>query len=70
VSCRPAGRTGRLPPLLLLAQADLALSAGRVEAVERALDAAERAFADAPDERYEPSVGRAAVVCRDGGFHP
>jgi LuxR family maltose regulon positive regulatory protein len=49
-------------PRLLLAQADMALSAGQVEAVERALDAAERAFADAADEPYEPSVGRAASL--------
>jgi LuxR family transcriptional regulator, maltose regulon positive regulatory protein len=49
-------------PRLLLAQADLALSAGRVEAVEHALDGAERAFADAPDELYQPSVDRAASL--------
>jgi LuxR family maltose regulon positive regulatory protein len=49
-------------PRLLLAQADLALSGGRVDAVDRALDAAERASADAPDEPYQPSVDRAASL--------
>ena len=49
-------------PRLLLAQAFLALLTGKVEAVEGPLDAAERAFADAADEPYEPSVGRAASV--------
>jgi LuxR family transcriptional regulator, maltose regulon positive regulatory protein len=49
-------------PRLLVAQADMALSAGRVEAVEAALDAAERAFAAAPDAPYEPSVPRAASL--------
>jgi LuxR family maltose regulon positive regulatory protein len=61
VAALPAELVGSRPRLLL-AQADMALSAGRVEAVERALDAAERAFADAPDEPYEPSVDRAASL--------
>jgi LuxR family transcriptional regulator, maltose regulon positive regulatory protein len=49
-------------PRLLLTQARLALNSGRLEAVDGMLDAAERAFADAADEPYEPSVGRAASV--------
>ena len=61
VAALPAELVGSRPRLLL-AQADLALSGGRVEAVERALDAAERAFADAPDEPYQPSVERAASL--------
>src|SRR6266536_1594473 len=39
-----------------------ALAAGDVEAIESPLGAAERAFAAAADEPYEPSVGRAASV--------
>jgi LuxR family transcriptional regulator, maltose regulon positive regulatory protein len=46
-------------PRLLLAQARLALISGRLEAIEGPLDAAEQALADAADEPYEPSVGRA-----------
>jgi LuxR family maltose regulon positive regulatory protein len=61
IAALPAELVGSRPRLLL-AQADLALSGGRVEAVERALDAAERAFADAPDEPYQPSVERAASL--------
>ncbi len=61
VAALPAELVGSRPRLLL-AQADLALSGGRVEAVERTLDAAERAFADGPDEPYEPSVDRAASL--------
>jgi LuxR family maltose regulon positive regulatory protein len=49
-------------PRLLLGQARLALLSGRVETVEDLLDAAERAFPDAADEPYEPSVGRAASL--------
>jgi LuxR family transcriptional regulator, maltose regulon positive regulatory protein len=49
-------------PRLLLAQAILAGLSGRVEAVDGRLDAAERALADAMDEPYEPSVGRAASL--------
>ena len=49
-------------PRLLLAQAFWALIGSRVEAVERLLDAAERAFADVGDEPYEPSVGRSASL--------
>jgi ATP/maltotriose-dependent transcriptional regulator MalT len=47
-------------PRLLLAQARLALISGDLEAIEGPLDAAERRVADAADEPYEPSVGRAA----------
>jgi ATP/maltotriose-dependent transcriptional regulator MalT len=49
-------------PRLLLAQARLALIGGRPEAVEGPLNAAEQAFADAADEPYQPSVGRAASL--------
>jgi LuxR family transcriptional regulator, maltose regulon positive regulatory protein len=49
-------------PRLLLAQAILAGLSGRVEAADGLLDAAERALADAMDEPYEPSVGRAASL--------
>jgi LuxR family transcriptional regulator, maltose regulon positive regulatory protein len=57
----PAALAGSRPRLLL-AQARLALISGRLEAVEGPLDAAERAFAEAADEPYEPSVGRAASL--------
>jgi LuxR family maltose regulon positive regulatory protein len=49
-------------PRLLLARALFALVSGHVEEVEGPLDAAERAAADAADEAYEPSVGRAASL--------
>ena len=52
-------------PRLLLAQALLAATSGRAEAVEPPLDAAERALAGAAravDEPFEPSVGRAASM--------
>src|SRR5215216_1355561 len=49
-------------PRLLLAQTLLALISGRLEAVEGPLNAAERAFAAAGVEPYEPSVGRAASL--------
>ena len=52
-------------PRLLLAQALLAATSGRVEAVEPPLDAAERALAataGAVDEPFEPSAGRAASM--------
>jgi ATP/maltotriose-dependent transcriptional regulator MalT len=49
-------------PRLLLAQAILAGLSGHVEAVDGLLDAAERALAEATDEPYEPSVGRAASL--------
>ena len=47
---------------LALAQAWMALVGGDLEAAGTALDAAERAFADAADEPFEPSVGRAASL--------
>jgi LuxR family maltose regulon positive regulatory protein len=51
-------------PRLLLAQADIALSSGRVEAGRHALEAAERVCATgrAVDEPYQPSVARAASL--------
>jgi ATP/maltotriose-dependent transcriptional regulator MalT len=49
-------------PRLLLAQARLALLSGRVEAVQRRLDDAERALQATADEPYEPSVDRAASL--------
>jgi LuxR family transcriptional regulator, maltose regulon positive regulatory protein len=49
-------------PRLLLTQAFLVGLSGRVEAADGLLDAAERAFATAADEPYEPSVGRAASL--------
>jgi LuxR family transcriptional regulator, maltose regulon positive regulatory protein len=49
-------------PRLCLAQAFWALIGGRVETVERLLDTAEREFAAAGDEPYEPSVGRDASL--------
>ena len=47
-------------PRLLMARALLAGFSGHLDEVEATVDAAERALADAPDEPYEPSVGRAA----------
>ncbi len=52
----------RSRPRLMLAQVWIALVGGDVEAAGAALDAAERAFADAADEPFEPSVGRAASL--------
>jgi ATP/maltotriose-dependent transcriptional regulator MalT len=52
----------RSRPRLCLAQTFMALVGGDVEAIESSPDAAERAFAAAADEQYEPSVGRAASV--------
>src|SRR6266511_2955527 len=49
-------------PRLLLARARLALLSGRVEGVDELLDGAERALAEADDEPYEPSTGRAASL--------
>jgi LuxR family maltose regulon positive regulatory protein len=49
-------------PRLCLAQAFWALLGGRLEAVERLLHTAERGFAAAADEPYEPSVGRDASL--------
>ena len=52
----------RSRPRLLLAQAFLEAHSGRVEEVERLLDAAGRAPAGAAEEPFEPSVGRAASI--------
>jgi LuxR family transcriptional regulator, maltose regulon positive regulatory protein len=49
-------------PRLSLAQAIIALIRGDLEAIEDPLNAAERGAADAVDEPYEPSVGRAASM--------
>jgi len=49
----------RTRPRLLLARAFLALISGRLEAVEPLLDAAQRAYAGAADEPFEPTIGRA-----------
>jgi LuxR family transcriptional regulator, maltose regulon positive regulatory protein len=52
----------RTRPRLLLAQAFLAAYGGRMETVEPLLDAAEQAYADADEEPFEPTVGRAASM--------
>ena len=52
----------RSRPRLLLAQAQLAASSGRVEAAEPLLDAAERASASAADEPFEPTADRAGSL--------
>jgi LuxR family transcriptional regulator, maltose regulon positive regulatory protein len=52
----------RSRPRLCLAQTFMALVGGDVEAIQPPLDAAERALAEAGDEPYEPSVGRAASL--------
>ena len=49
-------------PRLLLAKAQMAAAAGRVEEVERSADAAERASAGTAEEPFEPTVGRAASM--------
>ena len=49
-------------PRLLLAQARLDLLGGRLEEAESLLDSAERTFAGAADEGFEPSAGRAASL--------
>jgi LuxR family maltose regulon positive regulatory protein len=56
------GAVLRSSPRLPLAQAFMALVGGDVEAVGASLDAAECAFAEAADEPFEPSVGRAASL--------
>jgi LuxR family transcriptional regulator, maltose regulon positive regulatory protein len=52
----------RSRPRLSLAQANLALIGGDLEAIEGPLGAAERGVAEAADEPFEPSVGRAASL--------
>jgi LuxR family transcriptional regulator, maltose regulon positive regulatory protein len=61
ISALPA-ELARSRPRLLLAQAWMALVGGDVEAAGARLDAAERAFADAANEPFEPSVGQAASL--------
>ncbi|MGH3154548.1 MAG: LuxR C-terminal-related transcriptional regulator [Streptosporangiaceae bacterium] len=50
----------RSRPRLLLAQAHMAATSGRIEAVEALLEAAERTPGDPADEPFEPTAGRAA----------
>jgi ATP/maltotriose-dependent transcriptional regulator MalT len=52
----------RSRPRLLLARAQMAAAAGRVEEVEATADAAERASADADEEPFEPTVGQAVSM--------
>ena len=52
----------RRRPRLLLAQAQLAAAAGRVEAVEPLLEVAERSSAGLADEAFEPTAGRAGSL--------
>jgi ATP/maltotriose-dependent transcriptional regulator MalT len=52
----------RSRPRLLLVQTWIAQWAGEVEAAGPLLDAAEHAFANATDEGFEPSVGKAASL--------
>ena len=52
----------RSRPRLLVAATAMADSTGNVDAVDGLLDAAERASADAVDEPFEPSAGRAASL--------
>ena len=61
ISALPA-ELARSRPRLLLAQAWMALVGGDLEAAGAPLDAAERAFAGAANEPFEPSVGRAASL--------
>ena len=52
----------RSRPRLLLAQAPLADTGGHLEAVEPLIDAAERVAANAAEEPFEPTAGRAASL--------
>ena len=52
----------RTRPRLLLAQALVAALSGRLGMVEEHLDTAERAYACAADEPFEPTIGRAASL--------
>ena len=52
----------RSRPRLLLAQAQLTMVSGRVDALEPLLDAAERAAPGAAGEAFEPTVGRAGSM--------
>jgi len=62
LACRLAPELVGSRPRLSLAQAIIALIRGDLEAIEDPLNAAERGAADAADEPYEPSVGRAASM--------
>ena len=59
----------RSRPRLLLAQAQMAAAGGRVEAVERSADAAERASAGGVEEPFEPTVGRAVSLLANVPAH-
>ena len=61
LSALPADVT-RSRPRLLLAQAQLTGTSGRLEDMERLVDAAERVSATAAGEPFEPTVGRAASL--------
>ena len=61
ISALPADLV-RSRPRLLLAQALLMATSGRLDAVDALLDAAERAAAATADEPFEPTVGRAASM--------
>ena len=61
LSTLPAGLVGSRTRLCLT-QAQLALDSEGLEAAETPLAAAERSFADADEEHFEPSVGRAASL--------
>ena len=52
----------RSRPRLLLVQALLMATSGRLDAVDALLDAAERAAGSTADEPFEPTVGRAASM--------
>src|SRR5262249_58178884 len=56
------GELVRSRPRLGLAQMWMAVLSGHIEAAGIALEAAERASADAAEEPFEPSVGRAASL--------
>ena len=49
-------------PRLLLAKAQMAAASGHVTEAERSAEAAERVSADADEESFEPTVGRAASM--------
>ena len=61
ISALPADLV-RSRPRLLLVQALLMATSGRLDAVDALLDAAERAAGGAADEPFEPTVGRAASM--------
>ncbi len=63
------GELVRCRPRLLLAQAQMAAASGQPDAVERAADAAERAFAGAAEEPFEPTVGNAASLLANVPAH-